>query len=142
MNRYVMMLFAGALLFGAGSAAAQDFVLVVNAANPVSELSKSEVSNIFFKKQGRWPGGNAVVAVDLDKGSPVRDAFSRTVHGRPASAVLSYWQQQIFSGKDVPPAERGSDADVLAFVRGNPNAVGYVSAGAALGSGVKGVQIK
>jgi ABC-type phosphate transport system substrate-binding protein len=136
MKRFVLALIAVALLANPARADAQDFVVVTNAANPVSELSRNEVSNIFLKKTTR------LVAVDLDKGSIVRDAFSKAIHGRPASAILSYWQQQIFSGKDVPPAERSSDADVLAFVRGNPNAIGYVSAGTSLGPGVKVVSVK
>jgi hypothetical protein len=53
------------------------------------------------------------------------------------SAVESYWQQAIFSGRSVPPLEKASDAEVLAFVRANPGAVGYVSGGADLGASVK-----
>jgi ABC-type phosphate transport system substrate-binding protein len=136
MNRITVVLVALALFAGAGQANAQDFVVVVNAANPASEMSKGDVSNAFMKR------GSSLVAVDLDKASPVRDAFSRAVLGRPASAILSHWQQQIFSGNDVPPAERPSDAEVLAFVRGNPSAIGYVSAGASLGSGVKAVTVR
>ena len=48
--------------------------------------------------------------------------------GRSVSAVRAYWQQQIFSGRNVPPVERPSDAEVLTFVKEHPNAIGYVSA--------------
>jgi len=43
--------------------------------------------------------------------------------------VKSYWQQQIFSGRDVPPVEKSSDAQVVAFVKQNPGAIGYVAEG-------------
>jgi len=36
----------------------------------------------------------------------------------------------IFSGKGIPPPEKPYDADVVAFVRETPGAVGYVSSGA------------
>ena len=124
-----------ALVVPAGRAAAQGYVVVVNAAGPAS-LSKDDVSKAFLKK------GSALVPVDQGKGSGVRDAFSKGVLGRPASAVATYWQQQIFAGKDVPPPEKGDDAAVLAFVRGNPKAIGYVSAGAALGAGVKAAAVE
>ena len=124
-----------ALAAPAARAEAQGYVVVVNAAGPAS-LSKSDVSNAFLKK------GGALVAVDQAKSAKVRDAFSKDVLGRPASAVATYWQQQIFAGKDVPPAEKGSDADVLAFVRGNPKAIGYVVAGTDLGAGVKAVTVQ
>lgn len=134
---------AAALVLAAGrTAQAQDYVVVVNAANPAASVSKSEASNLFLKKAAKWSHGAAAQPVDLPKSSAVRDAFSRAVLGRPASAIVSFWQQQIFSGKDVPPAEKGSDADVLAFVRANPGAIGYVAADAALGAGVKSISVK
>ena len=113
---------------------AQGYVVVVNAAGP-SALAKDDVSKAFLKK------GGALVAVDQSKSAKVRDAFSKDVLGRPASAIATHWQQQIFAGKDVPPPEKGSDADVLAFVKSNPKAIGYVS-GAADVSGVKAVTVQ
>lgn len=130
-----LLLALAAVLVPARRAAAQGFVVVTNAAGPAA-LSKDDLSRAFLKK------GSALVAVDQEKGAKVRDAFSRSVLGRPTTAVTSYWQQQIFAGRDVPPTEKGSDADVLAFVRGNAKAIGYVSAGADLGAGVKAVAVQ
>ena len=140
MKRTVMMLAALLALAGVGEAVAQGYVVVVNAANPTSSISKSEAADLFLKKKAKWSDGKTVAAVDQSKSAPVRDAFSKAVHGKPAAAVASYWQQQIFSGKEVPPAEKGSDDEVIAFVKSNPGAIGYVSAGASLG-GVKKVAI-
>jgi ABC-type phosphate transport system substrate-binding protein len=135
MKRIILSLAALALAAAAPRAAsAQGFVVIVNAAADAS-LSKDEVSKAFLKK------GSALVPVDQSKGAAVRDAFSKAVLGRPASAVATYWQQQIFAGKDVPPPEKGSDADVVAFVKANPKAIGYVSAGAEL-AGVKAVTVQ
>jgi ABC-type phosphate transport system substrate-binding protein len=139
MHRYSMwatrLTLAVALLVTARPVAAQGFVLIANAAGP-SSMSKAEVSRIFLKKGGQ------LVAVDQDKDANVRNAFSKAVLGRPVAAVLSYWQQQIFSGGEAPPAERASDAEVLAYVRGNPRAIGYVSAGADLPAGVQAVTLQ
>ena len=79
--------------------------------------------------------------VDLSANSPVREAFSLAIHERDVNAVKSYWQRQIFSGRGVPPPEKASDSEVLAFVRANPGAVGYVSSGTAVGSGVKVLEV-
>jgi ABC-type phosphate transport system substrate-binding protein len=100
---------------------------VVNGANPVTALPRDLASKMFLKKVQTWESGLAVAPVDREQGSPVRAAFSKAVHGKPVSAVVSYWQQQIFSGREVPPPERTSDAAVIAFVRANPGAIGYVS---------------
>ena len=125
-----------------GEAQAQGFQLVVNAANPVASISADEASKLFLKTAAKWKHGAPAVAVDQPPDTPARAAFSTKVHRRTAAAVFSYWQQQIFSGKDVPPPEKAGDEAVLAFVRANPNAVGYVSTDAALGAGVKRLAVQ
>ena len=124
-----------ALLAPAHRASAQGYVVVVNEAGPAS-LSKSDLSRIFMKKNSQ------LTPVDQDKEAKVRSSFSKTVLGKPLSAVISYWQQQIFSGGDSPPVEKRSDAEVLAFVRSNPKAIGYVAEGTELGSGVHAVTVQ
>jgi ABC-type phosphate transport system substrate-binding protein len=137
-KKRIIILLAGLLLVSGGrDAQAQEFQVVVNAANPTASMPKGEVAEVFLKRKARWSNGVAITPVDQAKNSPLRDAFSRGVHGKPATAIVSFWQQQIFSGKDVPPAERTSDSAVIEFVRDNPGAVGYVSPGATLGGGVK-----
>ena len=126
---------------GAPAASQQSgYAVIVNEANSVATLSAEEVSKIFFKKTHRWTNGQDVVPVDLPESAPAREAFSAAVHGKSVGAVRAYWQQQIFSGRAVPPAEKPSDEQVVAFVRATPGAIGYVSAGASL-SGVKRVQV-
>jgi ABC-type phosphate transport system substrate-binding protein len=121
---------------------AQNLVVVVNADNPVTTLSKSELSNIFLKKVKTWPNRKPVVPVDHPRNAKLYEVFAKTMHNRSASSINTYWQTQIFSGNDVPPANKATDADVLAFVRTNPNAVGYIDAETPLGAGVKAVAVR
>jgi ABC-type phosphate transport system substrate-binding protein len=141
MLKRIMLLAAALLSLSAASEVqAQEFVVIVNPANPVSALTRDEVSKLFLKRTTSWSAGGQVAVVDLAKSSKVREAFSQAVHKRAASAVDSYWQQQVFSGKDVPPPEKGTDADVIAFVKSNPGAIGYVAAAST--DGVKVVSLK
>ena len=141
MKRMITSLFAVALLVGAGDLQAQEFQVVVNAGSDVASISADELSKIFQKKARKLPSGESAKPVDQDKDAGVREAFSNAVLGRSAGQMESWWQQQIFSGKEVPPEKKSSDAEVLEYVRANPGAIGYVSAGAALGSGVKAVTV-
>ena len=119
-----------------------DFVVVVSASNPVTSVTRDQASKLFLKKVPSWDNGRGdVVPVDQPEGSPVREAFTKAVLHKSVAAVKSYWQQQIFSGRGVPPTERPSDGEVLNFVRTNANAIGYVSASAPVGSGVKVVNV-
>ena len=130
------------LVLGAARAEAQGYVVVVNAANPVTSIKKDRANGLFLKRITRWENGNPVVPVNLDRTSATREAFSRAVHGKSVSAIESNWQQQIFAGRAVPPAQRTSDADVMSFVANNPDAIGYVTVGATLAPGVKAVVVE
>lgn len=132
-------LLAGTVLV-TGTAQAASYKLIVNNSVSVSSLSKKAVSDLFLKKATKWESGAAVTPVDQLDSSNTREGFSKAVHGKTAAAVKSYWNQQIFSGRDVPPVEKKSDAEVLAFVRSTTGAIGYVSE-AASAEGVRVVTV-
>lgn len=121
---------------------ATGFQVIVNAANPATELARIEVSRWFLKQSTKWPDGKVVVPLDQSSRSEVRAAFSQGVHKQPLQAIETYWQKQIFSGRTVPPFVKVGDAEVMAYVAGNTSAIGYVSGSATLVSGVKAVKIK
>ena len=120
---------------------AQEFKVIVNSANGTAELPSGVMAKLFLKQVAKFPNGTAVLPVDLAKTSAVRASFSKAALGRAVGAIETYWQQQIFSGKDVPPESKSSDDDVVAYVKANPGAIGYVKAGAST-AGVKVVEIK
>jgi TonB family protein len=135
-----VVLLAIATLCTVASLEAQDgYRIIVNQANPVSRLSKAQISKLFLEHT-TWDDGQPVAAVDLAPTSPVRETFSRDVLGMPASAALVRWRSASTAGRaDTPPAV-ASDREVLAYVRLKPGAIGYVSAAADV-QGVKVVSI-
>lgn len=133
-----------ALLVGASRVEAQrsSFVVVAHESNPITAVRSDELSKMFLKKITVWRTKRPVVVVDQAETTKIRQEFSRDVHHRDLQSIQSYWQAQIFSGRAVPPQQRGSDAEVMAFVAGNPNAIGYVSATATLAPGLKVLAIE
>jgi ABC-type phosphate transport system substrate-binding protein len=120
------------LLLGAAAVAgAADYAVVINSANTVTGLDRRAVSALFLRRVSQWEGGTAVLPVD-GPNSSAREAFSKEVHGRKASAVRSHWLQVIFSGRGVPPPEKASDQEVIEYVKTHPGAIGYVSSEAAM----------
>ncbi|MCL4818703.1 MAG: phosphate ABC transporter substrate-binding protein [Vicinamibacteria bacterium] len=118
----------------AATAASQGpgYRVVVHPQNTTPSLSRSELTRLFMKKITAWPDGKTVVPVDQERVAPVRQAFSSAVHMKDSDAVAAHWQVLVFSGRDTPPRTLRSDDEVVAFVRENPGAVGYVSEGASL----------
>lgn len=124
-----------AVLLGSPVAAQEGYRIVVNPANPVSSLSKSQVSKLFLEKT-TWDDGAAVAPVDLLATSPIREGFSREVLGLAVGAVVERLREQAKAAGVNPPPALASDREVLAYVRLKPGAIGYVSLGADV-SGVK-----
>ena len=119
-----------------GSApAAQTYRVVVNSANPVATLSKTQIAKLFLHS-APWDDGVPVTPVDLLPDSTVRDVFSREVLGMPAALVSERWRKIGSTGIVTPPT-LASDREVLAFVRLKPGAIGYVS----MEADVQGVKV-
>jgi ABC-type phosphate transport system substrate-binding protein len=106
---------------------AAPFLVIVHSSNAETSLTKSELSHLLLKKLTKWKDGRSVVPIDLVEGSLVRRSFSRAVHGRDVPAIKNYWQQQIFSGRGVPPREIDFEDEVVRLVARTPGAIGYVS---------------
>lgn len=140
----ILTTFAVALIALSGSTRqlyAQGYKVIVNSAVGASDITTAALSKVFLKQSDKLPDGTAVTAVYQAKTSATREAFDKAVLGKTVAGVETFWQQQIFSGKDVPPAVKASDDDVISFVKATPGGIGYVSAGAAV-AGVKVLAVK
>lgn len=115
--------------------------IVIHPSNPLSAASREFVADAFLKKAASWQHGGAILAVDLRADNAVRRRFCLSVLKRSIGAVRSYWQQRIFSGRDVPPPELDSEDGVVAYVAKYPGAIGYVSGSTKL-AGVKELAIR
>jgi TonB family protein len=127
------------LLLTAGSPAQAQpaFRVIVHPDNPVSALSNAQISDIFLKKLKLWENGTTIEPVDLSGEPGVREAFSKDVHGRSTDNVRSFWNQEVFSGRAVPPLELPSSSAVVEYVASHPSAIGYISGQ----TGTEGVKI-
>jgi len=123
--------------------------------NIVTILTAEKQENVFFIVM-EYVQGETLEAVIEREGSldlvhmmdltcqicnAVDHAHSQGVLHRDVGAVRSFWQRQIFSGNAVPPAEKPSEDEVLAFVRANPGGVGYVAESTPLPAGVKTITL-
>jgi hypothetical protein len=127
-----LVAFAAAVFFACPAASLADetgppFRVVVHPRNPTTAVERQFLANCFLKEVTRWGDGEALRPVDLKPGNSVRKRFSETVLKRSVTAVKSFWQQRIFSGRGVPPPELESDDAVVAYVKEHRGGVGYVS---------------
>lgn len=134
----VVLFFVGR---GALAADAVEFQVIVHPGVQATSLERQFVAASFLKKVTRWENGDTVHPVDLNSRSVIRAEFSHNVLKRSVAAVRNYWQQRIFSGRDVPPLEIETERAVMRYVATHPGAIGYVSASLQLKE-VRAVRLK
>ena len=111
------------------AAALPGFVVVVHKENPVASLPVTELQRVFRKQTRMWPHGEAVVPVDWDATSDVRQEFSRRVFDRSVREMAEFWVQQNITQGLTPPSTLKSTRAILRLVVSVPGAIAYVPAG-------------
>jgi len=128
MNRYLPVAALGlALLAWAGPSLAGDVIVICN---PGVTLQPGEVRDVFLGEKG-FAGSVKLVPVD---NSAEQAAFLDKVLKVDAAKYTGIWTKKSFRDGANPPAVKGSDGEVVAFVKATAGACGYV--GAAPGGGV------
>ena len=128
-SRLGIAIFLTSLAMGAASARADDVVAVVSAKSPITNLSSSQVADIFLGKASRFPDGTPALPIDLSEDSPLRDRFYAQFTGKSPAQVKAHWSKIIFTGRGQPPMQAASGVQARKMVAENPNAIGYIEPG-------------
>jgi hypothetical protein len=107
---------------------ADDYLVIVHPSNPARTLTRSFVRSAYLKKTVSWPNGETIRPVGLNQRFEARQRFAREALLKSPTQLRAYWNQQIFSGKGVPPPEVDSEAAVIAHVLRHRGALGFLSA--------------
>jgi len=119
---------AAVLIATAANARAGDIYVI---ANGVPTLGAEEVKEIFL---GEVQFSGVLKLMPVDNVGAQAD-FQERVLKMAANKYAAAWTKKAFrDGLNAPPV-KGSDAEVIGFIKANPGAIGYVSA--APGPGVQ-----
>jgi len=106
----------------------EGFKVIVHPSHRHNSIDRDFLRRAYLKKANVWGDGTRVRPIDLPRGSAARARFTREVLRKSAAQLKSYWNQQVFSGKAVPPPEVESAADAIAYVLDHPGAIAYLPA--------------
>lgn len=113
------------LLAGTGIAQAEIYV-IVHRDSPVIEADAQSVANLYLGRTRSLAAGRFAVLFD-QADNAARERFVRSLLGMSLPQINAYWARLSFTGRVAPPSVRAGDAEVIAGVRDNPAAVGYVA---------------
>ena len=137
MRRLPLFLGLLVLLLSAETARAEQFAVIVNAANATAQLDSKAVKAHFLKTQASWSAGDRVRPIDQSDATAKRAAFLEKVLGMTAGELERYWLERQYATGDAPPAKAPDDATVIKLVKTFKGAIGFVSKEAAETAGVK-----
>lgn len=116
-KRVVLLL---GFLMVCSSASAADLILICNKG---ISLSTADARDVYV---GDKQVEGSTKLVPVDNASLQKDFLDKVVKVDSAK-YASIWAKKGFREGLNPPAVKNSDAEVIAFVKANPGAVGYVS---------------
>lgn len=104
------------------------FKVIANPEESGDSIDRDFLRDAYLKKSTEWSNGDTIHPIDLASKFPERDRFTEQVIRKTPAQLRTYWNQQIFSGKGVPPPEADAVEDVIDYVVSTKGAIGYVPA--------------
>ncbi|MDE2370863.1 MAG: hypothetical protein KGN16_17985 [Burkholderiales bacterium] len=124
--RIFNQLIAAVLMASGPQAAHADFYLVVSAESTQRTLTQKQAVDLYMGRNRVYPDGETARVFDLQRSQADREAFYYALTGLSQAQVNSYWSRLQFSGRNLPPEQLADEAAMVAAVRGNPNAIGWL----------------
>ncbi|MGE0548904.1 MAG: hypothetical protein AB7O24_09420 [Kofleriaceae bacterium] len=125
----IFVMLALAVAPRAATADGDRYQVIVHPTNTATSIDRAWLRQAFLKRSLGWRDGKVVRPIMLTARFSARDRFVRDVIKKTRSQLTAYWNQQIFSGKAVPPPEADSTTAVIAWVLKTPGAVAFIPAG-------------
>ena len=126
-RRHLSRALLALLLACAGSARADDIVIIVNRDNK-NVVDIAFVQRAYLGTIKGWPDGTSVTVLDQPEGSEAREVFCASVLKRSVANIKAIWSQNIFTGRGLPPKITTPDQAIKQVVASNVGAIGYIHA--------------
>lgn len=101
-------------------------VVIVNKENPVTELSKREIIDLYMGRNLYFSDGKLALRLDHPPTSEEREQFYQKLVKKSVAQVNAYWAKLLFTGRASPPMLMDNGDLLLDTVRNNRNAIGYI----------------
>jgi ABC-type phosphate transport system substrate-binding protein len=121
---YAFLIAASASIFIAQAKA--QVIVIANPGVKATEISKSDLRDVFTGSATSLKDGGSVVPVLLKAGA-TNEEFLQVYIGKSDSAYRASWRSLVFSGQASMPKNLDTEVAVVDFVAHNAGAIGYIS---------------
>jgi len=106
--------------------AMEPLAVVVNKANPIDKLTRSELIDLFMGKYVAFPDDSKAMPVELKGEHDIKVTFYRSLVDMPLSRVNAYWSRLRFTGRKRVAVFQPNEAELIDYIIANEQAIGYV----------------
>lgn len=106
--------------------ASEQLVIVVNKNNPVTQMSRSEIIDLFLGKYVAFPNGTKAEPVELQGRQLIKQEFYAKLVGMSLARINAYWARLRFTGRTSSAVLEPNPEHVIEFVGLNKQAIGYI----------------
>lgn len=128
------------IIWKPADALSNGFIVVTNNSVVDASLSKKELQAIFLGEKIKWGNKKYIKISILEDTSTYKD-FLLSVVGKTPSQFDQHWVRLVTTGRASMPPTFSDSKQVIDYVAGHPDSIGFVAAGKADGS-VKTITIK
>ena len=114
------------ILYSTVSYAAESLVVVVNKNNPINEMNRSEVIDLFLGKYVAFPDGSKATPIELSGDNEIKKDFYQQLVGMSLSRINAYWARIRFSGRQRNAIEQDSEHEVLTLLNNDISTISYI----------------
>lgn len=100
--------------------------VIVHKSNPLSSITKDELSNIFLGKRVLWESGGRIVTAMLSTDNDQIRTFLKRICNKSVMRFNAHWMKFIFSGSGIRPQEFSSSMNASYFVGINKTSIAIV----------------
>lgn len=100
--------------------------VIVNAENS-DAIDEKMIKKIYLGKTKSFPNGRKVKVFSLPSSQSDTQHFRQKALKKSNSQFKSYWSKLVFTGKGIPATELKSSAVIIAAVKNNSNAIGFIT---------------
>lgn len=117
------------IISNANSAISQpDYFAVVNAQNPIKEISIQELKKIYLGDSINWKNNDKLIMPAIYEDIDEKEfKFINEILDFSAAAYRSYWRKKVFTGEGIPPKKYTHNDEVIDYVKHNKGAIGIVT---------------
>lgn len=109
-----------------------EIAVVASASASISSADAAELKRLYLGKT-KTLSGVKVTAINQTNSNEISSAFNQAVLQKSGNQLKAYWSKLVFTGKGTPPKELDGDAAVIAALKDDSSAVGYIDSASVTG---------